>query len=1113
LLLFYWQLEQFIWFILEKIKYNKRHIIYGEEEKVRKVWLVFGLFLCFFGLVYSYVIVGNTVIQEDDYSKLVVYPHTASSPALDFEQFFELTNKTVNPQEFYAGYKFDTAIQSGKIFRYNEPVFGWVEKYFNECNPPYNYVYLLNDNLSQNPHWVKCFKTMLADENVGYDYNIVKFDSNFSSGSFDLNTINKKYFGQVSGGDYTDFSDSIIHSDYLNDAYYYFNSSININAEQTLKWKIKYVPGITDLSRKWELVYFTGISPGCILNGTCNYVHWLDPWWNPDWNHSRTISIASVDALDQNFTVMLNLDTSALVSAGKMQSDCEDLRIIYLGVTDLDRYVVGCNAIDTNVFFKLQNSIESSTTDKNYFLYYGNDVATNPPDNNSNIFRWYENFDNLADWNRVWDNDFSEISAGTLHLNKDNGNTSPPTNFEGYCWIGDSGNRYKNFILELDMKGTAYSSQLLLDYNATTVTGENHTDENSSVWFQFNQTSVAGFKDVSGSDIALFNQTTGIDWDASDWNHLKIEYKGDLNSFVFWQGGKVIGEGTDTNAFSRDNGTICIKAHGNSTDSSDIYLDKIFLRSIVVNEPTITLLNELSYTDVNVNQPTDGNYLSYFALDGNASIEFNLLSFDSNHFLVDVNYNDSNTLGGTPIYADLNITNLALNGSERTNQLQCDGNNFSSNVFCSFDLNIFNIPDGNHFIVLNAKTESSEIYFYSNSFVVDNTSPSIFWDGNHNVWQNFDANLHLTCVDAVNCTAGDSNIAYRLDSDSSDSVSYGSWLDYDTNLLISTDGNWAIDFNSTDASGNIGDINTFYVLLDQTTPVLENSVPSVATTQTETSFSFVVDVTENGSGTEYCDYNVFADNVIYLENQTTPNVAGQCTVNFSFEIPDTELYVVWDANDLAGNSATDLKSFVIKLLLLGGGEGGAGGAGGGGAFCREEGGFCNFNRDCCSPLICVEGACTDVGVITERIVEVDLSTSVMNVLPDQNRELIVTVLNKTDKVFFIEVSVDENLSQFLVFQGEATKVSLNEYERKTFTFLVVGIDENFTEFNGIITVNANLGQETHEKNFKLTTQEENFLFALLGYPLLGENITVGLVIGILIVLGFVFNQIRKKEKT
>jgi len=89
-------------------------------------------------------------------------------------------------------------------------------------------------------------------------------------------------------------------------------------------------------------------------------------------------------------------NTSALVTAGKMRSDCNDLRIAQFSGgtwTQLDRQVLSCNTTSTTVWFRLQANIVASGTDTSYSMFYGNLSAGAPPANLNNVFLWYDNFD------------------------------------------------------------------------------------------------------------------------------------------------------------------------------------------------------------------------------------------------------------------------------------------------------------------------------------------------------------------------------------------------------------------------------------------------------------------------------------------------------------------------------------------------------------------------------------------------------------------------------------------------------------------------------------------------------------------------------------------------
>jgi outer membrane protein assembly factor BamB len=89
-------------------------------------------------------------------------------------------------------------------------------------------------------------------------------------------------------------------------------------------------------------------------------------------------------------------NTAALVTAGKMRADCNDLRIAYFAAntwTQLDRQVINCNTINTTIWFKLRADIAALGSDTGYSLFYGNANAGAPPANLNNVYLYYDNFD------------------------------------------------------------------------------------------------------------------------------------------------------------------------------------------------------------------------------------------------------------------------------------------------------------------------------------------------------------------------------------------------------------------------------------------------------------------------------------------------------------------------------------------------------------------------------------------------------------------------------------------------------------------------------------------------------------------------------------------------
>ncbi len=125
----------------------------------------------------------------------------------------------------------------------------------------------------------------------------------------------------------------------------------------------------------------------------------------------------ATSTLPSGYTIRLSLDTASLISQGRMQADCDDLRVTFMSgaETELNRLVEGCNSSSTAVAFRTQADIALGGTDVNYYLYFGNAAAANPPSDPAQVYAFYDDFqDGSADgWN---------AAKGTWNVVNDNGN-------------------------------------------------------------------------------------------------------------------------------------------------------------------------------------------------------------------------------------------------------------------------------------------------------------------------------------------------------------------------------------------------------------------------------------------------------------------------------------------------------------------------------------------------------------------------------------------------------------------------------------------------------------------------------------------------------------------
>jgi cysteine-rich repeat protein len=140
-----------------------------------------------------------------------------------------------------------------------------------------------------------------------------------------------------------------------------------------------------------------------------------------------------------------------------------------------------------------------------------------------------------------------------------------------------------------------------------------------------------------------------------------------------------------------------------------------------------------------------------------------------------------------------------------------------SNVSVSFSV------DGNYKLDYNSTDLEGNVETTKTSYIaIDKTKPTITADTNSSYNLLVDANVHLTCSDAL---SGVKITKFRLDDNNSSDLNWLSWQTYDTNLLVGSylgkkDGNFGLQFYCTDNASNDSNVgvnyDTNYVLLDLT---------------------------------------------------------------------------------------------------------------------------------------------------------------------------------------------------------------------------------------------------------------------------------------------------------
>ncbi len=111
-------------------------------------------------------------------------------------------------------------------------------------------------------------------------------------------------------------------------------------------------------------------------------------WWNGDWQYRLPIVIKKTAGnILTDYQIALTIDTASLISAGKMKSDCSDIRFVDENGNVLPYYIEsGCNSRNTKIWIRLpQLYVGRNTT---IYMYYGNPEAASMS-NGKEVFDYF----------------------------------------------------------------------------------------------------------------------------------------------------------------------------------------------------------------------------------------------------------------------------------------------------------------------------------------------------------------------------------------------------------------------------------------------------------------------------------------------------------------------------------------------------------------------------------------------------------------------------------------------------------------------------------------------------------------------------------------------------
>lgn len=136
-------------------------------------------------------------------------------------------------------------------------------------------------------------------------------------------------------------------------------------------------------------------------------------WFDESFGYRQRVDITNAGTVQTNYQIAITLNTSTLISANKMQSDCDDIRL-----TDgngkllpiwIETGAKSCNTTTTAIWTKLSSIPTSGTT---VYVYYGN-PSVGSVQNGNNVFEFFDDFNASTIDSTKWTQGTISATSGT----------------------------------------------------------------------------------------------------------------------------------------------------------------------------------------------------------------------------------------------------------------------------------------------------------------------------------------------------------------------------------------------------------------------------------------------------------------------------------------------------------------------------------------------------------------------------------------------------------------------------------------------------------------------------------------------------------------------------
>ena len=309
-----------------------------------------------------------------------------------------------------------------------------------------------------------------------------------------------------------------------------------------------------------------------------SYVSLNEDLFKSGWNYKIPISITENSGSTlTDYQVKVTVDTASLISAGKMNKDCSDIRFTTSdGLTLLPYWIQDgtCNSANTVIWVKV-NSIQASSTTTIY-MYYNNPSAKSAS-NGNDVFELFDDFDESSLDTNKWDigGGSPTVSDGKLVLSA-NGDYvySNPNNY-----LFSQGTSIISYSERTGTSSLLYTKFMRWDGSA--IDGNNYIAIGYESGYWGARVKIAG-----NSQFTTNSQQSS--YSANTWYLSEMKWTSGHHEAI--TDNNLAGDDTRADSYTDS----FVAALGQVTDGDTIYIDWTAVRKAVYNEPAVSLGSEVS---------------------------------------------------------------------------------------------------------------------------------------------------------------------------------------------------------------------------------------------------------------------------------------------------------------------------------------------------------------------------------------------------------------------------------------------------------------------------------------------------------------------------------------